>query len=307
MPGRDTGLRRLLVTGAAGYLGSAAVPALVTDGFDVVVATRHGQNSPADVRTVTLDLRSEESVAAAVDAIRPGMVVHLAAYVPRRRSDSADNDVELSRLVNFAATSHLVRIARDAGVRRFIFASSISVYPESPADGLAFDEDDPLDPRGAYGRDKARAEAAITEVAGIGMDAVILRFAGIHGPPREEGVVANFCRAALNGEPLQVAEPTTCINLLFRRDAAAACVAAAQLAPGGGVIVANVAGKEEVSLERLARILIGRTEDRSPMLPGDRPGRRQVMRISRARALLGYEPTPLDRCLTECLDFARTA
>ncbi|MBL27193.1 MAG: hypothetical protein CMM50_06545 [Rhodospirillaceae bacterium] len=297
---------RVLVTGAGGYLAGAAIPLLVESGLTVIPVTRDGRTVPGIGATKGADLADRAAVTRLLSAERPDAVLHLAAHLPDPAAPAVVTE-RRSQRDNQDATIGLARAAHEAGVKRFVFASSISVYPEIPADGIAHAEDDPLEPRGIYGAHKAAGEH---EIAALWTttekeNAVILRLAGIHGPPRRDGAVHAFCRAAVAGEPLSVAAPDSTFSFVFRPDAAIACHLALATPIDGGTHVFNIGG-ETATLRSIARRIIGLGGSASRAEIGDAPARHQAMRIDKARAVLGYVPGGLDLRLESCVTFARS-
>lgn len=187
---------RVLVTGATGFVGSALVRRLCQEPDCTVLAmSRSGQNvtgKPAiAVRVPDLgpDTRLEDMLAGC------DVVMHLAARVHIMRDRASDPLAEFRR-ANVDASVNLARQAIGAGVRRFIYVSSVKVHGETSAAGAAFHADDPPAPQDAYGQSKAEAEAALRELVASQqpsahsgpMDLVIVRPPLVYGP----GVRANF-------------------------------------------------------------------------------------------------------------------
>ncbi len=173
----------ILVTGGAGYLGSTIVPLLLQHDHRVTVVDRFyfGRDSLApairahgdrltliqgDVRTLT------HASLAGVDA-----VVDLAGI---SNDPSCEIDPELTRQVNLAGALHLAREAQSVGVKRFVFASSCSVYGHGQSRALA--EDSPLNPVSLYAQCKAEAETQLFELGRTqGLEVTALRFATLFG------------------------------------------------------------------------------------------------------------------------------
>lgn len=174
----------VLVTGATGFVGRAVCARLNEAGYSVRAVGRH---EVGEIHRGT-DWRA---VLEGCDA-----VVHLAARV-HVMNGGADGDDEVYREVNLHGTATLVRQAREAGLRRFVFMSTIKVLGES---GVEVKPDDPPAPHDAYAVSKTEAEAAIHDLAEE-MDVVILRPPLVYGP----GVRANFerlMRLVATGWPL---------------------------------------------------------------------------------------------------------
>jgi len=164
---------RVLVTGNRGYLGTAVVPTLLEAGHEVTGldldlysrCTFLEAKSP-DITTLNRDIRD----VTADDLAGYSAVVHLAAL-----SNDALGDLspELTDDINRRASVRLAKLARAAGVRRFLFASSCSVYGSGSDDLL--DESGPVCPLTPYARSKAEAEEQIAALGGDGFSPTFLR------------------------------------------------------------------------------------------------------------------------------------
>jgi nucleoside-diphosphate-sugar epimerase len=174
--------KRVFVTGGAGYVGSSLIPKLLAAGYEVsnldlylygndLFAAHHG--NPA-LREFKGDLRNAEDVRRAIDGC--DAVIHLACI---SNDPSFDLDPELGKSINYDAFRPLVKISKDAGVKRFIYASSSSVYgiknePEV-TENLA------LTPLTDYSKYKAMCEEVLDEEREPGFVTVTLRPATICG------------------------------------------------------------------------------------------------------------------------------
>jgi len=178
----------IFVTGATGFVGSGVIMRLLQENNFVRAAVRseiHQFSEKVDcIRVVDLNPENEWSDAlSGIDCI-----VHLAARVHVMRDEAVDPLTEFRR-VNVEGTLNLARQAALAGVRRFVFVSSIKVNGESTVSGKPFSPDDLPDPRDPYGISKYEAERGLFDLASeTGMEVVIIRPPLVYGP----GVKANF-------------------------------------------------------------------------------------------------------------------
>lgn len=178
---------KILVTGATGFVGSALVERLLSQKHEVVALVR--QRNAIVAPQVQISVMPEQGTdLSSVRFDDVAAVVHCAARVHVMNDTSVDPLAEF-RAVNVDLTLDLARRAAAAGVRRFIFVSSIKVNGEATAPGSSFKSDDvpaPLDP---YGISKMEAEQGLLRVSQeTGIEIVIIRPVLIYGP----GVKANF-------------------------------------------------------------------------------------------------------------------
>lgn len=183
-----------LVTGASGFVGSHLMKEMAQRGLPVRGVTRG--TVPGLVTVPRYGPETDWS--ACLEGI--DTVVHLAARVHVMR-ETASDPLSLFREANVTATVNLARQAADAGVRRFIFVSSIKVNGERTEPGKPFTANDPPNPQDPYGISKAEAEAALMALGRqTGMEITIIRPPLVYGP----GVKGNFrslMRWAASGLP----------------------------------------------------------------------------------------------------------
>lgn len=180
----------ILVTGAGGFVGTALLGRLRSEPqFSVRAAVRSlsGHEGPAGIDWIeTGDLAAAADWQAALQDI--DVIVHLAARVHVMR-DSAADPLAAFRRVNVEGTLNLARQALAAGVKRFIFISSIKVNGEATRPGQPYRADDAPAPEDAYGISKREAEDALRALCHDSpMDFVIIRPPLVYGP----GVKGNF-------------------------------------------------------------------------------------------------------------------
>ena len=193
----------ILITGATGFVGKALLQRLLADDESrrlVVAVRRGGQRWPEQVLPiVTGDLTPSTDWSIALEGV--AVVVHSAARVHVMHDTEAD-PLTAFRAVNVDGTLNLACQAAAAGVKRFVFVSSVKVNGESTLPGLAFAEAEAPNPQDAYGLSKQEAEQGLRQLsADTGMEVVIIRPPLVYGP----GVKANFAslmRAVQRGWPL---------------------------------------------------------------------------------------------------------
>lgn len=202
----------ILVTGANGFVGSALCASLCKSSTEVRAALRVMNSHSDRVEVVEVgNLSSKTNWTVALKGIN--QVVHLAARVHVMNDQSAD-PLEEFRKVNVDATIHFAKQAAAAGVKRFIYLSSIKVNGESTQLGRPFRAEDLPRPQDPYGVSKYEAERELRMIAEqTGMEVVIIRPPLVYGP----GVKANFAsmlEIIQRGVPLPLASVTSNLRSL---------------------------------------------------------------------------------------------
>ncbi|MFC4112803.1 NAD-dependent epimerase/dehydratase family protein [Nonomuraea zeae] len=219
---------RVLLTGHQGYLGSVLAPLLVAAGHEVtgldsgLFADCVLGPEPDAIDTHAVDLRDvEPRHVAGFDA-----VIHLAAL---SNDPLGALSPDLTYDINHHASTRLARLAREMGVRRFLYASTCSVYGASGGDDL-LDEDAPLRPVTPYAESKVRVEDDLIGLADEDFTPVFLRNATAFGfsPRLRADIVLNNLvgHAFLTGEVRVLSDGTPWRPLVHARDIAGAFIAA---------------------------------------------------------------------------------
>ncbi len=213
-------MKKILVTGANGFVGQRLCAFLAKQGISVKAAVRHADTAvyPSSLVEKTI-LGSLENW----DAFKSGMtdvfsnvdtVVHLASRVHMMQEVSLDPFSEYQK-VNVKATENLANAAVKFGVRRFIYVSSIKVNGEHTVGEQRFSELDLPNPQDHYGQSKWDAERALREIAkATGLEVVIIRPPLVYG----KGVKANFqklIQAIKNGWPLPLGAVNNKRSLIY--------------------------------------------------------------------------------------------
>ncbi|MEW5894434.1 MAG: SDR family oxidoreductase [Candidatus Omnitrophota bacterium] len=177
----------VFITGATGFIGQKLCEEMLTRCWKIKACVRKGSGKllPAGIESMSID-SIETCPFKKEDFSEIDTVIHLAARVHILK-ESENDSLAAFRKLNVHATECLARTAAAAGVKRFIFMSSVKVNGEGSAE--IYREDDPPDPKDAYGISKKEAEDVLRRIGReTGLEIVILRSPLVFGP----GVKANF-------------------------------------------------------------------------------------------------------------------
>lgn len=292
-------MSRVLVTGAAGFIGSHLCETLLDRGDQVLgvdcftdnYASPRKRANLSDALASGLEFRRLDLTCEALDPVLMGVevVYHLAAQPGVRPSWGEDFDVYARR--NLVATQRLLEASLRAGIARFVFASSSSVYGHVGAQPAR--ESDRPAPVSPYGLTKAACEELVGVYRRVhGLSAVSLRYFTAFGPrQRPDMAFASFIRSVLAGRPLRVlGDGRQTREFTYVTDVVAATIAAAE---HGSDAVYNIGGGTSTTLlEAIAQIerLAGRSAliSFSPSARGD--AYRTSADLTAARRDLGYTP-----------------
>jgi nucleoside-diphosphate-sugar epimerase len=302
-----------LVTGGAGFIGSHLSEALVKRGHRVRVAdnlvTGYRHNLRDGVEFMEADLADPEAARRAVEGM--DYVLHQAAIpsVPR----SVQHPVESHR-ANVDGALNILIAARDAKLKRLVFAGSSSVYGDTLT--LPKREDMPTNPLSPYALQKHLGEQYGQMFTRLyGFETVTTRYFNVFGPRQDpssaySGVISLFIKALLEGTPPVIhGDGGQTRDFTYVANVVDGVLRAAET-PGVGGEVFNVATNGRVSLNELLAVLkkiLG--SDAQPIYQPDRTGdvRHSQADISKARRMLGYQPTvSLEEGLRETVEWYKS-
>jgi nucleoside-diphosphate-sugar epimerase len=293
---------RYLVTGGAGFIGSNTVEELVRRGHSVVVLDDLSSGKEENLADIRNKITFIKGSITDIDVVRKAVqeadyVLHLAARtsVPR----SVKDPLETNR-INIDGTLNVLVAARDAKVRRVVFAASSSAYGETPT--LPKVETMQPQPISPYGVTKFVGELyAQTFGRCYGLENVSLRYFNIFGPRQDpgspySGVLAKYCTAFLEGtQPVVFGDGEQTRDFTYVENAVRANLLACE-APNVSGRVFNIGAGGRTSLNQVLRVLAEVSGNRleakyDPPREGDI--RDSQADISQARQWLGYEPSVL--------------
>jgi nucleoside-diphosphate-sugar epimerase len=305
----DVSIRRVLVVGGAGYIGSALLRKLLDRGYQVRLLDvlmfgdepiRHLLDHPA-LELIRADFcEVNEVVRAMVDV---DAVVHLGAIVG---DPACDVDPRRTIDTNVLATRVLADVSQTAGVKRFVFASTCSVY--GAKDGI-LDEESELSPVSLYARSKIACEELLREMAGSQLNPVVLRFGtiyGLSGRTRFDLVVNLLTAKALVEGEITVFGGDQWRPFVHVDDAASAVLASLE-APEGVADgrVYNVGSNEQnYTIDQIAALIRRKVPSARVVSMGSDGDRRDYrVDFSRIRAELGFEPAwTVERGIEQVID-----
>ncbi len=290
-------MKRVLVTGGAGFIGSHTVEAFIREGYDVVVvdnlSTGKFENiSSLDIEFFKCDIRDRSELERVFNACNIDYVVHNAAQVSVGESiknSMYDADINIMGLLN------VLELCVKYSVKKVVFSSSAAVYGKCGI--MPITEGVELFPMSFYGLSKQTGEKYLELYRKLyGLNYVVLRYANVYGERQdvngEAGVVSIFIDRLINGEPLYInGDGTQTRDFVYVKDVARANVLAVVNEVKNSIF--NVSGNTEISINELALSLKEISDYAGEILyREERVGDIKRSRIdnSRIRECLGWEP-----------------
>jgi len=299
---------RVLITGGAGFIAFHVASQLLAQGHDLTLVDNFdGFYDPAikrgnvkdlqairPVRICEIDILEQEALRRAFESSRPEAVIHLAARAGVRPSLQAPSHYAS---VNITGTVHVLELAREFGVERFIFGSSSSIYGGNTK--VPFSEGHPTDrPISPYAATKRAGELLChTYAHNYGMHVTCLRFFTVYGPrQRPEMAIHRFARLIWEGKEVPVyGDGQTRRDYTYVEDIVSGVLAAIELNPHYEIF--NLGESQTISLRDLIALLESGLSRKARLcfLPSQ-PGDMEVTfaDIGKAQRFLGYQPkTPI--------------
>jgi UDP-glucuronate 4-epimerase len=315
--------KRVLITGGAGFIGSHLVDRLlasddveqitVIDDFNdfyepnIKRANIRSHLKDPRYRLVEADIRDGDALEQALANTQFDCIVHLAARAGVRPSLAQPR---LYNETNINGTLNLLELARQHGIKQFVFGSSSSVYGINAS--VPFSEDDPIrQPISPYAATKGAGELLCHTYSHLyGIRCVCLRFFTVYGPrQRPDLAIHKFARLISEGKPIPVfGDGTTRRDYTYIDDIIDGVVAAIHYDKSDYEVI-NLGESRTVELRELIALLEKELDahaiiDRQPPQPGDVP--QTFADVTRARKLLGYNPqTQIEEGLRRFVDWFR--
>jgi len=292
---------RVLVTGGAGFIGSHLAEKLmemknkviVYDNFDKYYVKKEGNikhliRNPLFtlVKADVLDYEKLRNVTKGVD-----IVFHLAAQPGVRFS--FEDPMKTSN-VNIIGTLNVLKAAKDANVKKVIFASSSSVYGRPRY--LPVDEDHPTEPISIYGASKLAAEKYCQIFNDqLNLPVIILRYHTVYGPrQRPDMAIHKWANAIFENKPITIyGDGTQSRDFTFISDIIEGTIRAAEVDDIGGEIF-NLGGGNKISVNDVVKMLIETSEVDNVQIVYEPPKLGDVSDthadIAKARKIIGFDP-----------------
>lgn len=306
-------MKKVLVTGGAGFIGSNLVKKLLDNGISVTVLDNflsgYSENliSFPNINLIEGDVRNRNAVDEAIKGAE--VVFHLAASVGNKRSiDMPIVDAE----INVMGTLNVLEAARKEGVRKIVTSSSAGIFGELKT--LPIKEDHPIEPDSPYGCTKLCEEKLCLSYAKLyDLEAVCLRYFNVYGPNQRFDAYGNvipiFVFRMFKGEPILIfgdGEQTR--DFVHVNDVVQANIKAANATGVSGAF--NIASGSRITINELAGWIKkeGDLPDTEIIHGKERPGdvKHSLADISLANEMIGYEPkVDLKKGIKEYVEWVR--
>jgi UDP-glucuronate 4-epimerase len=293
--------KAILITGANGFLGSSLVKRYYQTSETEIIAVWKSSNyrissPPPHIHYVQCDLTDQLAVQELFKRWSVDRVFHAAALLPDEEADYLNRAMHS----NIIATANLVECAANAGCKRFVFCSSISVYGSAPCPDTGWKEYSHLSPTSIYGWTKQAGEEILRIATSLsGLTGVSLRLAGIHGRGRNKGVIYNLMEAALDGKPINIDDSKNRFQLLFLDDAVELSMRALKFELQQPYRCFNTSSHVFPSIRHMAEQIVCLLGSTSQIVPSIKNmNKENIMNNQEIMEELLYTP----KALTDCLD-----
>lgn len=287
-------MKRILVTGGAGFIGSHLVDQLIADGEKVIVVDNLSSGALNNINDkaifYNLDI-SDRNLVEVFEHEKPEYVYHLAA---QSNVTSSIENPEYDANINILGTINILNLCKQYSIRKIIYSSTAAVY--GTPFYLGIDENHPINPNSFYAISKYTSEQYIKTYSRLyGIDYTILRYANVYGPRQnyisEGAVITSFINKLLNNEqPIIHGNGKQTRDFIYIKDVIEANILT--LSKGSGQIF-NIGTGVRISIIELLEIISKETGSKNmPRYVENRIGdiRDSFFWIEQAKSVLDWEP-----------------
>lgn len=291
-------MKKALITGGAGFIGSNLARYLIEKDFQVTILDNFSSGREENIKEIKdkinllkLDVRNLESIKKSVEEV--DYIFHLAALVSVPESVKREKE---TFEINTGGTKNIVELARRRNVKKIVFPSSAAVYGDLP--GLPKSENSELAPKSPYAKSKIKSEEVLKDASEkYGIDTASLRFFNVYGPRQDPNsdyaaVIPIFIKRALQNKDLIIyGDGNQTRDFIYVKDVCRAFIKTLSKNTNGEIF--NIASGSETSINKLANKIIQFTDSDSEIKYEEkRPGEvfRSVADISKAKKELNYTP-----------------
>ncbi len=294
--------KKVLVTGASGFVGSHLCEALLHSGYNVIGMSFGDQHKTVRFRSdknfqmVECDIRNFDDVFRIFKKYKPDGIFHTAAILPSREKD--DDPADFFE-VNTLGTLNLLEACRLLDIKKFVYSSSTSMYGKNPK-CLRADEKYPVNPSDFYELTKLAGENFCKLYSQTyHIKTVVLRYAGVFGLGRKQGAVAVFVKNALLNKPLNILGDITW-NMVYVKDVAKANILAFEKLDALNFEIINIANDREIHIKDLAQKIIKISGSKSNIIISKSSSSFCLScSTDKAKKILTFKPLSLDDALAQ--------
>lgn len=250
-------MKKVLVTGGAGFIGSHICTKLQKENLEVIaldnLSNGNKNNLPADIPLYHTDILNYSNTESVIAKERPDYIIHQAAQVSVQSSlQNPTHDAK----INIIGTLHVLQLSVKYKVKKFIFASTAAVYGQPHY--LPVDEEHHVQPMSFYGLSKQTSEKNIELFQKFfGLDYCILRYSNVYGPKQnangEAGVISIFIDRLLKNQPLNIyGNGKQTRDFIYVKDIANGCYLALE---NGTNKIINLSTETQTSIAQLIELL----------------------------------------------------
>jgi UDP-glucose 4-epimerase len=316
---------RILLTGANGFIGQHLCKKLLSHRHQVIVLAHSEVSQSLNIlkndQNLTLvrgDIRDTEFTGGLFRNYPVEVVFHLAIAPPENQGLSEGLPLQNSEIfqTNFKGTLNLLAGAREAKTRAWVQSSTMSVYNYETPDYVPVDEKHPTNPRNIYGFSKLVAERACQYYSNMGLPTIILRYSGVFGSGKNNGMIAAITKNCLknSNHKFEVANNRTS-DFIYVDEVVSANILAlkkifdptywksANQISNKYLRIYNIGSGEEISaldITKLIRELCGNNSVKVDEVEGN--PRRFYFNIAAARKELGYSPVSVRQGLKDYIE-----